>query len=78
VLADGHTRALAAVLSGAETVPVMREPDREGLSMGVYRECVGWCLDEGVRRPSDLVGRIVSPETYQVKWIERCQSVEMC
>lgn len=77
VLADGHTRALAAVLSGAETLPVVREPDREDLSMAVYRECVGWCVENDVRRPADLVGRVVSPETHQREWIDRCHSLDV-
>ncbi len=72
VLADGHTRALAAVLSGAETLPVVREPARDELSMEVYRECVGWCVDADVRRPADLVGRVVSAETHQREWVDRC------
>jgi hypothetical protein len=75
VLADGHTRALAAVLSGAETVPVVRDPDREELSMGIYWECLGWCAEAGVRRPSDLVGRVVSDATFRAEWVERCQAV---
>ncbi|GAB7012336.1 histone acetyltransferase [Halolamina salina] len=75
VLADGHTRALATVLSGTETVPVVRDPDREELSMGIYRECLGWCIDEGVRRPADLVGRMVSDETFRTEWVERCRAV---
>ena len=75
VLTDGHTRALAAVLSGAETVPVVREPDREELSMEVYRTCLGWCVDEGVRTPADLVGRVVSAETHREEWIKRCRAV---
>jgi hypothetical protein len=75
VLADGHTRALAAVLSGTETVPVVRDPDREELSMGIYRECLGWCVDEGVRRPANLVGRVVSDETFRTEWVERCRAV---
>ena len=75
VLADGHTRALAAVLSGAETVPVVRDPDREELSMGIYRECLDWCVEAGVRRPSDLVGRVVSDATFRTEWVDRCQAV---
>jgi hypothetical protein len=75
VLADGHTRALAAVLSGAESVPVVRDPDREELSMGIYRECLGWCAAEGVRRPRDLVGRVVSDATFRTEWVDRCQAV---
>ncbi|WP_435118376.1 histone acetyltransferase [Halolamina sp. C58] len=75
VLADGHTRALAAVLSGTETLPVVRDPDRETLSMGIYRTCLGWCVDAGVRRPADLVGRVVSDETFRTEWVQRCQAV---
>ncbi|MEF8800000.1 MAG: hypothetical protein V5A56_03070 [Halolamina sp.] len=77
VLADGHTRALAAVLSGTETIPVVREPDRERLSIGAYQDCAGWCVEEGVRRQADLVGRVVSSETHQREWIDRCHSLEV-
>ncbi|MFB6221250.1 MAG: histone acetyltransferase [Halolamina sp.] len=77
VLADGHTRALAAVLSGTETLPVVRDPDLEDLSMGLYRECVSWCVDADVRRPADLVGRVVSAETHQQEWVQRCHSFDV-
>jgi len=75
VLADGHTRALAAVLSGAETVPIVRDPDREELSMDIYSACLGWCVEEGVRRPADLVGRVVSDDRFRTEWVERCQAL---
>lgn len=75
VLADGHTRALAAALTGAESVPVVREPDKDALSMDVYRACVGWCLDEDVREPADLVGRVVSHERHLEEWVDRCRAL---
>lgn len=75
VLADGHTRALAAVLTGVESVPVVREPDRDGLSMDVYRPCVDWCLDEDFREPADLVGRVVSHERHLEEWVDRCRAL---
>lgn len=75
VLADGHTRTLTAVLSGAESLPVVRDPDREELSMETYRVCVGWCLDGDVRTPGDLVGRVVGHERFLEEWVARCQAV---
>lgn len=75
VLADGHTRALAAVLSGVESLPVVRDPDRDELSMSTYRTCVGWCVTAGVRTPNDLVGRVVSPERHREAWVERCRAL---
>ena len=75
VLMDGHTRALAAVLTGVESVPVARASGEEVLSTDVYRTCVGWCLDEGVREPADLVGRVVSHDRHREAWVERCQAL---
>lgn len=74
VLADGHTRALAAVLTGAESLPVVRDPDREELSTALYRECVGWCVEAGVREPADLVGRVVSESRFRAEWVDRCRA----
>lgn len=75
VLADGHTRALVAVLSGAESLPVVCDPDREELSTAVYRECVGWCVEADVRIPGDLIGRVVSRERYLDEWVDRCRAL---
>lgn len=75
VPSDGHTRLLAAALTGAETVPVVRDPDRDDLSLGVYRECVGWCVEADVRTPADLVGRVVTHERFLDDWVGRCHAL---
>jgi hypothetical protein len=70
---DGHTRALLALLTGAEELRVERvaAPDPD-LDVDLYAECVRWCLAEDVTAVSDLVGRVVSTETFERKWIRRC------
>lgn len=73
VLTDGHTRALAAHLSGRRTVPVCR--DRDDLDWEAYEICVGWCLEEGIRTIADLEHRVVAAERYEELWLERCRSM---
>lgn len=75
VLADGHTRALAAVLTEAESVRVARASGEEALSTDVYRTCVGWCLDAGVRELAGLVGQVVSHDRHRAAWAERYQAL---
>lgn len=74
VLADGHTRAFLAYLSGADSLEVVRDPDRTELNLPLYRECVRWCRNAGIDSVSDLDGRLVSRETFLERWVERCQS----
>ncbi|WP_123537403.1 histone acetyltransferase [Halosimplex salinum] len=73
-LTDGHTRAFAAYLTGAETVTVEYD---EGLAeqhdIALYRECIGWCEEEGVERAPDFAGRVLAPDEYERKWLDRCQ-----
>ncbi len=73
VLLDGHTRAFLAAVAGADTLHAV-ETD-EDLPMGVYRECVRWCRNEGVTEVADLVGRAVSAETFEEEWVARCHAV---
>jgi len=70
-LTDGHTRAFLAVLAGAERLDV--RADTEDLPMALYAECVAWCRDEGVTDVRDLSGRVVSAETFERVWVERCR-----
>lgn len=76
-LLDGHTRAFVAYLGGLESVRVaeLDDSDVTELNLGVYRECIAWCQEEGVTDISDFVGRVVSHATYETKWVERCQSI---
>lgn len=72
-LSDGHTRALALYLAGDPELRVERDPDRDELDIALYRECVTWCAAEQVTAVPDLVGRVVSAETHEREWIERCE-----
>lgn len=72
VLADGHTRAVVAYLGGANTLAVVPNPDRASLNRDLYRECVGWCREASVTSVADLVGRVVSHETFLEAWVARC------
>lgn len=76
-LSDGHTRAFAAALAGAETVRIERDHDvREKYDFEMYRTCIEWCANAGVETIHDLNGRVVEPATYETRWIDRCQSIE--
>lgn len=73
VLTDGHTRAFLASLAGADELRVRR--DEDDLEWGIYRECVGWCKDEGITRVADLHGRALNADTFVETWVKRCQAV---
>lgn len=75
VLSDGHTRAVVAYLSGADTLEVVPDPDREALDLDLYGDCVTWCNEASVTRAADLVDRVVSRETFLEEWVARCQAV---
>jgi hypothetical protein len=78
VLADGHTRALAAVVAGHDRLRVraVTDAEREAWPLGVYETCVGWCVEAGVTRPRDLVGRVVTRERFLRAWTRRCHGLE--
>lgn len=73
VLTDGHTRAFAAYLRGADELRVAR--DEDDLPLDVYRTCLGWCRDEGVTEIADLAGRVLDGESYEELWIDRCRAL---
>jgi hypothetical protein len=74
MLTDGHTRAFVAHLAGADELRVVRDTD--DLLMGVYRQCVEWCEDEGVTEVGDLAGRVLNADEFEARWVERCQEIE--
>ena len=75
-LADGHTRAFAAALGGAETICLERDDEvRDLYDFDVYLKCIEWCRQEGVDTVHDLHGRVLEPDTYQRRWLDRCQAV---
>ncbi len=71
VLNDGHTRALAAYLSGPTEIRAFW--DRDDLDWEAYEICVAWCPEKGIRAVADLEDRVVSAEAYEVLWLERCR-----
>ncbi|MBN2007704.1 MAG: hypothetical protein JXA21_30450 [Anaerolineae bacterium] len=74
IYTDGHTRALAAYRLGFAEVPVVWDEDE--LDWEAYRICVEWCLDVGIRTVADLEGRVVTPEQYDVLWLDRCRVMQ--
>jgi hypothetical protein len=73
-LSDGHTRAFAAYLGGAETIRIERDREvREVYDFDLYLTCIDWCREEGVRAVPDLAGRVLDHETFEEAWIGRCQ-----
>lgn len=73
VLTDGHTRAFAAHLRGADELRVARDEDDPPLD--AYRICLGWCREEGVASVADFAGRVITDEAYGELWIERCHAL---
>lgn len=74
VMTDGHTRAVAALLAGLETVPMA--PEEDELDWEMYRRCVAACRERGIFRPADLVDRIVPEETYTEEWDRWCDRMQ--
>jgi hypothetical protein len=74
IFLDGHTRALAVFLRGASDITVCWED--EEIDWEMYKICVEWCKEEGIRSIADLERRIVSQENYETLWIQRCRSLE--
>ncbi len=74
VMTDGHTRAVAAHLAGSATLEA--EWDEDELDWDAYRECVRWCLEEGVLGVAALARRVVPGEEYETLWIARCHAMQ--
>jgi hypothetical protein len=74
VCIDGHTRAYLARLAGAEELLVTETTD-EGHPMELYADCVGWCQRKDLTSVADFAGRVVSHESYERRWIDRCRRV---
>jgi hypothetical protein len=74
IFVDGHTRALAALLEGFETIQV--EWESEDLDWEMYEICVQWCKDVGIITIQDLKNRIVSHDEYKIVWYERCRKMQ--
>ncbi|MFW9957611.1 MAG: hypothetical protein ACFFCT_06035 [Candidatus Odinarchaeota archaeon] len=74
VATDGHTRLLAWFLNGHKEVDCEWE-DTE-MDWDAYRVCIQWCKEEGIQSVADLANRIISPEDYEVLWLERCRIMQ--
>lgn len=74
VLIDGQTRAYCAYLAGADELLAFEDTD-ENYPMELYADCVAWCKGKNLTTIADFTGRIVSHETYERRWVERCQRV---
>jgi hypothetical protein len=74
VATDGHTRLLAWFLNGHEEV----DCDWEATEMDwdEYRICVQWCKEEGIHTVIDLANRVISPEEYEILWLDRCRIMQ--
>ena len=74
VLTDGHTRAVALLLSGVKELKVYW--DEEDLDDDLYCECIKWCKEENINTVKDLSNRIINAQNYEKKWINRCAMYE--
>ncbi len=74
VATDGHTRLLAWFLNDYEEVDCEWE-DTE-MDWDAYRVCMQWCEEEGIQTVADLANRIISPQEYEILWLERCRIMQ--
>ena len=74
VMTDGHTRAVAAIRAGLDSVPLMWDEDE--LSWDMYRACVRACQEQNINSPADLLGRIIPEEEYIEKWDKWCDVMQ--
>ncbi len=73
VMTDGHTRALAAYLSGLSQIRVYW--DEDDLDWEAYEICVAWCEADRIRSIADLKDRVVSEEDSERLWYRRCRAM---
>ena len=74
IFTDGHTRAYILWLNGYDQIKVIWED--EELDWKLYKICVEWCKQAGIRTIADLKDGIIDHESYKTKWIERCKKLE--
>ena len=74
VMTDGHTRAVAAIRAGLDSVPLIRDEDE--LDWDMYRACVKACREQGILSPADLLAQIISEEDYKEKWDRWCDVMQ--
>ena len=72
-LTDGHTRAFTAYLTGADEVVVEYDEGlAEDYDVALYRECIDWCAEAGVEHVPDFAGRVLGPDEFERKWLDKC------
>ena len=74
VMTDGHTRAVAAIRAGLDSVPLIRDEDE--LDWDMYRACVKACRAQSILSPADLLTRILPEEEYKEKWDRWCDTMQ--
>ena len=74
VMTDGHTRAVAAILAGLLSVPLVW--DRDDLSWEMYRKCVEECRNRQIHSPYDLIHCIIPETDYHDKWDCWCDQMQ--
>ena len=74
IFTDGHTRALAAFLSGQSEIVAYWDEDE--LDWEAYSICVDWCREEGIYTIADLKDRVIPPDEYKKLWYDRCQAMQ--
>ena len=73
IFTDGHTRAFASYLGGKTVIDVYWDDD--DLDWQAYQICVDWCLQPGIYTIADLVGRVVTQDEYEIRWLRRCNEM---
>ena len=74
VMTDGHTRAVAALLCGLDSVPLIW--DEDDLDWEMYRRCIAECRKQSLLNPAGLLGRIISESEYEEKWNKWCDRMQ--
>ena len=74
VMTDGHTRAVAAIKAGLDSVPLVWDEDE--LDWDMYRACVSACQEQNILSPADLLTHIISEEEYKEKWDKWCDIMQ--
>ncbi len=73
LMTDGHTRAVAAYLSGIAAVPCIWDTD--DMDWAAYAADINLCAEEGITSVALLSKRIVSGDDYKVLWQDRCDAM---
>lgn len=72
---DGHTRALAAFLSGADKVPLVWDSEEE-IGITEYGICIKACEDRGIKNIAHLEHRVLPEDEFVSKWDNWCDGMQ--